>query len=54
MCEPGEEYQHMQKISTGDPPVSSINSEHINIYIYTMCVCVYVCAYIYVCMFRID
>ena len=35
MSEPGQKYPHMPKISPGGLPVSSINSEHINIYIYT-------------------
>ena len=31
--EPGQKYPHMPKISPGGLPVSSTNSEHINIYI---------------------
>ena len=36
--EPGQKYSHMQKISPGGLPVSSINFVHTNIYIYT---CIY-------------
>ena len=32
MSEPGQNYSHMPKISPGGLPVSSIDSEHINIY----------------------
>ena len=35
LSEPGQKYPHMPKISPAGLPVSSINSEHINIYIYT-------------------
>ena len=34
LSEPGQEYPHMQKISPGGLPVSSINSEHMK-HIYT-------------------
>ena len=34
LSEPGQKYPHMAKISPGGLPVSSINSEHINIYIH--------------------
>ena len=35
LSEPGQKYLHMPNISPVGLPVSSINSEHINIYIYT-------------------
>ena len=36
LSEPGQKYPHMPKISPGGLPVSSINSEYINIYIYSL------------------
>ena len=35
LSEQGQKYPYMSKISTGGPPVSSINSEHIIMYIRT-------------------
>ena len=40
LSEPGQKYPHMPKISPGGLPVSSINSVHINIYIYIYFNCV--------------